>query len=163
MGRALENVTLNMLMAEDSKGDALSFRRALSRVSPSTLLTVVDSAEAALALFTYGSARTFDLCLFDINLPQLSGLDLLQRVKLWQPSLPMLIMSSSDAEHDIRRAFAGGADGYVIKPFDFRDYDTIIRCIHEGWAEGTSLVGRHPRILLPGNDRPDDRDDLKRA
>lgn len=107
----------------------------MSRVNPDVKITSLPSAEEAIS-YMERVRDFFDLCIFDINLPALNGLDLLSKVKPWHPVVPMMILSSSDSEACIRRAFAAGADGYIVKPFAFTAFQPIARYICDCWFDG---------------------------
>ncbi len=139
---------LKILLVEDSRGDATAFRRAMARINPAVSVTVASSAEEAISLFERGA--DFGLCLFDINLPKLNGLELLARVKPWRQSLPMMMLSSSESASEISTAFSRGADGYVVKPFDFGGFDDIARYLCDLWFEGTpSQHAGKANVILP--------------
>ncbi len=137
---------LKILLVEDSLGDAQAFKRAIKRHSPAASVCHVTSAEEAIAIFEFGC--DFGLCIFDINLPRVSGLDLLAKVKPWRQSLPMMILSSSSSAAEITRAYALGADGYLIKPFDFGEYESIARFVCDCWFNGNPLPEAQAASLL---------------
>lgn len=140
---------LTILLVEDSVGDAMAFKRSMARVNPDVVLKVVTSAEAALP-FLETTAVAFGLCIFDINLPGASGLDLLAKVKPWHRALPMMMLSTSQSDTEINRAFASGADGYLVKPLDFGGFDAIARYICDCWFDGClSDASRGVQVVLP--------------
>ena len=144
---------LTILLVEDSVGDATALRRAMTRVNSGATLKVATTAEAALPLFD-SRDRGFDICLFDINLPGLSGLDLLARVKPWNRNLPILMLSTSQSEAEINRAFALGADGYLVKPYDFSGFDAIAHYVCDCWFDGApSDLARRAHVVLPRADQ----------
>jgi DNA-binding response OmpR family regulator len=63
----------------------------------------------------------YDLLLLDLLLPQLSGSELLRRVRLAHPALPILVLTARDAVEDKVTHFEAGADDYLTKPFDFAE------------------------------------------
>jgi DNA-binding response OmpR family regulator len=63
----------------------------------------------------------YDLLLLDLMLPQMSGTELLRRVHLSHPSLPVLVLTARDAIEDKVMHFEAGADDYLTKPFDFAE------------------------------------------
>src|ERR1700691_1281829 len=63
----------------------------------------------------------YDLLMLDLMLPQMSGTELLRRVRLSHPSLPVLVLTARDAIEDKVMHFEAGADDYLTKPFDFAE------------------------------------------
>ncbi len=70
---------------------------------------------------TYMNSYSYDLLLVDLMLPQLSGTELLRRVRLSHPSLPVVVITARDAIEDKVIHFEAGADDYLTKPFDFAE------------------------------------------
>lgn len=63
----------------------------------------------------------YDLLILDLMLPQLSGSELLRRVRATRPTLPVLVLTARDATEDKVAHFEAGADDYLTKPFDFAE------------------------------------------
>ncbi|MCM8594955.1 response regulator transcription factor [Accumulibacter sp.] len=97
-----------------------------------------DAAGTALATTPY------DLLLLDIGLPGRSGLDLLAGLRRSSSRLPVLLITARDAVADRIRGLDGGADDYVVKPFDLDELSARIRAVlrrHSGRAGGEIVVG----------------------
>ena len=77
----------------------------------------------------YVQAYQYDLLVLDLLLPQLSGTELLRRVRLSHPALPILIMTARDAVEDKVAHFEAGADDYLTKPFDFAELLVRIKAL----------------------------------
>jgi two-component system copper resistance phosphate regulon response regulator CusR len=69
----------------------------------------------------YINSYTYDLLLLDLMLPQMSGTELLRRVRLSHSSLPVLVLTARDVIEDKVEHFEAGADDYLTKPFDFAE------------------------------------------
>jgi len=69
----------------------------------------------------YVEAYPYDLLILDLMLPQLSGTELLNRIRRSHPTLPVLVLTARDATEDKVRHFEAGADDYLTKPFDFAE------------------------------------------
>jgi two-component system copper resistance phosphate regulon response regulator CusR len=67
----------------------------------------------------YINSYEYDLLILDLMLPFISGSELLRRVRLSHPSLPVLVLTARDAIEEKVRHFEAGADDYLTKPFDF--------------------------------------------
>ena len=126
---------LHILLVEDNPGDVMSLQRSFRRISPETELSVARDAEAAIRELSDRPRGAFGLLLLDINLPRMSGLELLRRLKSesWLSNTPMLILTTSDAPFDIKTGYASGADGYLVKPFDPAGYDRLVRFLIRTW------------------------------
>ncbi len=86
---------------------------------------VKDGVAAELAL-KFGD---YAAVVLDLGLPRLSGFDLLQRVRAAGNKVPVLILTARDAVEDRIRALDGGADDYVIKPFDLHELAARVRAV----------------------------------
>jgi two-component system copper resistance phosphate regulon response regulator CusR len=89
----------------------------------------VDLAGDGLEGLRYIDAYAYDLLILDLMLPQLSGTELLTRVRRTHPSLPVLVLTARDATEDKVRHFEAGADDYLTKPFDFAELVVRIKAL----------------------------------
>jgi DNA-binding response OmpR family regulator len=89
----------------------------------------VDIAGNGLEGERYTHAYEYDLLLLDLLLPQLSGTELLRRVRLAHPALPILVLTARDAIEDKVAHFELGADDYLTKPFDFAELLVRIKAL----------------------------------
>jgi CheY-like chemotaxis protein len=102
------------------------------------LAVVADGVEAVAYLRKegkYASAVRPDVILLDLNLPKKDGREVLEDIKR-DPSLrhiPVVILTSSQAEQDILRAYDLHANCYVTKPVDFEQFITVVRSIEDFW------------------------------
>jgi DNA-binding response OmpR family regulator len=71
----------------------------------------------------------FDLVILDLNLPKMSGIEVLKKVRLTEPRLPILILTAQNRTKDIVSVLGYGADDYVIKPFSLLELMARIRCL----------------------------------
>jgi len=81
----------------------------------------VDIADNGLEGQRHLDANPYDLLILDLMLPQLSGGELLRRVRRSHSTLPVLMLTARDATEDKVRHFEAGADDYLTKPFDFAE------------------------------------------
>ena len=133
--------TLEMLLVEDSHGDVVLVKEALKQAAVTVSLNVVYDGEAALAFLhkeePYAQAQTPDLMLLDLNMPKKSGREVLAALKS-DPTLkdiPVVILTSSSKEQDIRDSYALCANLYLQKPLELDAYFEKIRALVEFWAK----------------------------
>jgi CheY-like chemotaxis protein len=114
----------NILLVEDNPGDVYLTRKAFERLSPSCHVHTVHTGDRALAFLRRQGAHTGaprpDLIVLDINLPRMNGYEVLAELQS-DPGLrdiPTVVVSSSDDEEDIRRAYSLHAYSYFVKPYD---------------------------------------------
>jgi CheY-like chemotaxis protein len=117
-----------VLLAEDNSTDALMVRRAFTKASIQGTLEVVEDGDKAVAYLS-GKRPFADrmrhplpvLLLLDLKLPRRSGLEVLAWIRQ-QPGLkrlPVVVLTSSEENSDINRAYDLGANSYLVKPVNF--------------------------------------------
>lgn len=128
-----------VLLVEDSPGDVMLVREAMSAVSASSHLHVVGDGAEALAFLggegKYAGAPSPDLILLDLNLPVMDGKEALRNIKAhpqWK-KIPVAILSTSDSEDDIASSYELSANCYIVKPMDMESFRNVIRAIDEFW------------------------------
>jgi two-component system response regulator len=130
---------VDILLVEDNPQDAELTIRALKKHNLANRLIVVeDGAEALEFLFGRGKYAGRDtghppkVVLLDLKLPKVSGLEVLRALKQDERTrpIPVVIVTSSREDPDIKTAYALGANSYVVKPVDF-----------DGFAEAVSKLG----------------------
>jgi CheY-like chemotaxis protein len=126
---------VDVLLVEDDPGDVLMTREAFEHHKIRNQLHVVHDGEQALQFLhrtgAYASAPRPGLILLDLNLPRRDGLEVLAELKE-DPRLrviPVVILTTSQAEEDILRSYALHANAYVSKPVDFERFMDVIRQI----------------------------------
>ncbi len=131
-----------VLLVEDDPNDIFLIERAFRKANVSSGLRIVRNGEEALNYLLhkppYEDKDAFPspwLILLDLKVPRKSGLELLgwirQHHKLHR--LPVLVLSSSNAPHDINRAYDLGANSYLVKPVEFSTLVDMVRMIDEYW------------------------------
>lgn len=124
-------VVLDVLLVEDDPGDALMVAEALTG-SPVRLHTVRDGDEALAFLLRagdHGDAPRPGLVLLDLNLPRLDGREVLARVKADEAlrSIPVVVLTSSQAEADVTSSYNAHANAYLAKPLDAEGFAAVLR------------------------------------
>jgi CheY-like chemotaxis protein len=130
---------IEILLVEDNPGDAHLTKLALADSKLDVNLTVVEDGVEALDFLTkrgkYAQTKATDLILLDLNLPKKDGRQVLVEIKN-NPSLkhiPIVILTTSQAEEDILKAYQLFANCYIAKPLDFTKFVNIVRSIGEFW------------------------------
>jgi len=126
---------VDVLLVEDDQGDILMTREAFEHYKIRNKLHVVTDGEQALQFLRrtgeYAKAPRPGLILLDLNLPRRDGLEVLAELKQ-DPELrviPVVILTTSQAEEDILRSYSLHANAYVSKPVDFERFMEVIRQI----------------------------------
>jgi CheY-like chemotaxis protein len=139
--------SLNILLVEDNPGDVRLMREALKTNGGPTRLHVVDDGEKALCFLRragiFRNAVRPDLIFLDLNLPKKDGRDVLCEIKSDSDlkRIPVVILTTSEAERDIQRAYDLYANCYVTKPGDLDQYLDVIRACEHFWLRIVRLPG----------------------
>jgi chemotaxis family two-component system response regulator Rcp1 len=139
---------IEILMVEDNPGDVRLTKEALKDAKVSNTLRVVEDGAAALDYLhrrgVHADAPRPDLILLDLNLPKKNGREVLEEVKQDAnlKSIPVVILTTSQAEEDVVRAYSLHANCYITKPVDFTQFAKIVRTIEDFWL---SIVTLPPR------------------
>jgi two-component system, chemotaxis family, response regulator Rcp1 len=136
---------IQILMVEDNPGDVRLTREALKGAKVWNEVQVVEDGVAALDYLQrrapYEAASRPDLILLDLNLPRLDGREVLSRIKD-DPSLmliPVVVLTTSQAEEDVLRAYHLRANCYVTKPVDLHQFNRIVLAIEQFWLTVVTL------------------------
>jgi two-component system response regulator len=120
---ALDN--LSILLVEDNPRDAELTLRAFRKHNLASNVSVAhDGVEALAILFDRTGAERPRVVLLDLKLPKLDGLEVLRRLKGDERtrSIPVVVVTSSNQDPDIKTAYELGANSYVVKPVDFESF-----------------------------------------
>jgi CheY-like chemotaxis protein len=139
---------LDILLVEDNEFDVHLTEAAFRDARVPNRVHRVPDGEAAIAFLKrtgeHGCAPRPDLILLDLNLPKMSGLEVLEAIKA-DPQLkniPVVIVSGNGSEAEIRRAYELQASSFVVKPLEVDEYFAAIRSLKELWFHAASPVPR---------------------
>jgi len=139
MTEAGEGAPIEILLAEDNPGDVKLTQKALEKGKIQNTLHVVNDGVEAMAFLReegeYADAPRPDLILLDLNMPRMGGREVLEALDE-EPSLgriPVVILTSSEAEQDIVDSYDRHANAYLTKPVNFEGFVDIVRRIEEFW------------------------------
>jgi CheY-like chemotaxis protein len=138
---------IDVLLVEDDDGDVLMTREAFEHHKIRNHLHVVQDGEEALQFLhregPYADAPRPGLILLDLNLPRRDGREVLAELKA-DPELrviPVVVLTTSEAEEDILRSYTLHANAYVSKPVDFDRFIDVIRQIDDFFVTVVKLPG----------------------
>lgn len=145
---------VRILLVEDNLGDVVLTQRAFKEVKIATQIAVARTGEEAVAMLRregdWAALELPDLILLDLNLPKMSGLEVLQIIKTEESlrHIPVVVLSSSRAEQDVVRSYNLHANGYVTKPGSPESFTEVAQKLEQFWFT---------LVVLP------DADDVKRV
>ncbi len=128
-------VMIRVLLIEDDPGDVLITKEAFAENKVRNELSVVSDGINALRFLRredeYADAIRPDLILLDLNLPRMDGHEVLSKIKSDHDlqRIPVVVLTTSDAEEDVLRSYDLHANAYVTKPVDFERFLSVVRQI----------------------------------
>lgn len=131
--------TAEILLIEDNLGDIRLIKEAFKEGKIINRVSVVEDGEAAMAFLRregpYAGAVRPDLILLDLNLPKKDGREVLAEIKADEDlkRIPVVILTTSQAEEDILRTYDLHANCYVAKPVDLEQFLAVVRSIEDYW------------------------------
>ena len=147
----MENLAVvDVLLVEDDPGDVVLIREAFEfNKVRNALHTVSDGVEALDFLHRrgpYAGAPRPDLVLLDLNLPRKDGREVLEEIKADDDlrTIPVVVLTTSEAEEDILRSYDLHANAYVTKPVDFNRFIEVVRQIDEFFVTVVKLPAHRP-------------------
>lgn len=128
---------ISVLLVEDDPGDVMLVREAFADHELGNRLNVVDDGVKAIEYVRrrgeFADSERPDLILLDLNLPRKSGAEVLAEIK-GDPDLstiPIVVLTTSDSEEDVLRAYRHHANAYIAKPVDFDRFREIVHRIDD--------------------------------
>jgi two-component system, response regulator len=144
---------VEILLVEDNPDDEFLVMRALRKHKVSNKIHIARDGEEALDfLFCRGGydqtdcQRDLRLVLLDIKLPKISGLEVLAAIKQHPKTkhIPVVLLTSSNLQEEMLRAYVDGANSFLQKPVDFDQFDELIRNVGYYWMK----INQQPEQLL---------------
>jgi CheY-like chemotaxis protein len=140
---------IEVLLVEDDPGDVVLIREAFEHNKVYNALHVVSDGVQALEFLRregdHADAPRPDLVLLDLNLPRKDGRQVLAEVKddTDLRTIPVVVLTTSEAEEDILRSYDLHANAYVTKPVDFDRFIEVVRQIDDFFVSVVKLPHRH--------------------
>jgi chemotaxis family two-component system response regulator Rcp1 len=130
---------VEILLAEDNPGDVRLTEKALEKGKIVNNLHVVNDGVEAMAYLRqegeYAGKPRPDLMLLDLNMPRMDGQEVLAQMDE-EPDLrriPVVVLTSSEAEEDIVKSYELNANAYLTKPVDFDGFVDVIKSVEDFW------------------------------
>ncbi|MHB1469352.1 MAG: response regulator [Solirubrobacteraceae bacterium] len=140
--------TISILLVEDDPGDVMLIREAFAEHEPAKLIADVSDGEAAMRYIRaegeYAGAQRPDLIVLDLNLPRKNGAEVLAEIK-GDPALatiPVIVLTTSEAEEDVLRSYKMHANAYLTKPVDFDRFREVVHQIDDFFGGSVKLPPR---------------------
>ena len=146
----MKNNELDILLVEDNESDAEMTNRILRKNNiASKLLHLRDGAMALDYLFAEGiyAERQIEnmpkVIMLDLKMPKVNGIEVLQRIKSDERTkkIPVVILTSSKENPDIKKCYELGANSYVVKPVEFDEFHKAITSLGLYW-----LISNQPPL-----------------
>lgn len=131
--------SINVLLIEDNKGDALLAKEAFKDCPILRSLDVVEDGELAISylrkLDQFTNAVLPDLILLDLNLPKKDGREVLEEIKqdAVLKRIPVIVLTTSESDKDILHAYDSHANCYIRKPVNLKEFIAVVKRIEEFW------------------------------
>jgi CheY-like chemotaxis protein len=141
---APENV-IQILLVDDSSDDVLLTRRALKKGKVLNNLSVVDDGVEAINFLhrrgEYSDAPRPDIILLDLNMPKKDGREVLSEIKADDglKQIPVVVLTTSEADIDILESYSLHANCYVTKPVDLDQFMHVIQTLEDFWFNVVKL------------------------
>jgi chemotaxis family two-component system response regulator Rcp1 len=136
---------IHILLVEDNPGDIRLTIEVLKEGRINNELTIVTDGEQAIQFLRkegeYAQAPTPDIILLDLNLPKKDGREVLAEIKTDEALLriPVIVLTTSDAEKDVLNMYAHHANCYITKPVDFNQFIKVIKTFEDFWLNIVKL------------------------
>ena len=143
---------IEILLVEDSSTDVMLTKAALKYAKMSNNLHVVKDGVEAMAFLRkqgqYIAAPRPDLILLDLNMPRKDGREVLTEVKADDDLkyIPVVVLTTSQAQEDVMRAYGLHANCYISKPVNFEQFTNVVRAVDNFWFT---------IVTLPAEDKHD--------
>lgn len=130
---------IDILLVEDNPGDRRLTVEALKEAKIRNELYEVENGVEAMAFLrkegNYGAVPRPDLILLDLNLPKMDGREVLREIKedVHLKSIPVVILTTSEAEEDIIKTYESHANCYITKPVDLDQFIKVVKSIETFW------------------------------
>lgn len=140
--------SLKILLVEDNPGDVRLILEALKSKSKEHDINIVMDGEEAIDFISrknkYIEVTRPDIILLDLNLPKINGFEVLNQIKsdIDLKTIPIIVLSSSEADNDIKDSYRHHANCYLTKPSNFQGFIDLFDLIDKFWFNTVKLSRR---------------------
>lgn len=141
----MNNENNHILIVDDNSTDLMLMREALADTQLNATLHTACNGEIAMKFLRrvgeYSAAPRPNLIILDLNMPRKNGHEVLSEIKsdLLLLRIPVIILTTSQAEDDVSRAYAEHANCYIRKPVDFEEFEKVMTAIEQFWFKSVIL------------------------
>ncbi|OHB54077.1 MAG: two-component system response regulator [Planctomycetes bacterium RBG_13_44_8b] len=130
-----QQVLKSILLVEDDIVDAMAVKRAFDHLHVTNELVHVINGEEALDYLKNIDNVKPQIILLDLNMPRMNGIEFMKIIKADDnlKNIPVVILTTSNAEQDRVQAFNLGIAGYIVKPVDHNNFIDMMSKIHQYW------------------------------
>jgi two-component system, chemotaxis family, response regulator Rcp1 len=147
-------VPIDILLAEDNKGDIRLMGEVLREINPTARLHLVRDGVEAMEFLGY-QGRYLDaprpsVILLDLNLPKMHGHEVLAGVKAnpHLQTIPVIVLTSSEAETDVVKSYELMANSYLKKTGDLSEFEALVKSLNDFWLTRVKLP-KHKQTVGP--------------
>jgi CheY-like chemotaxis protein len=134
---------LRIVLVEDNPADARILQTAFARAGGAATTIVIENGRDAIEYFSVLGPDPLpcDIALMDLNLPQVSGFEVLEAIRASESlrGLPVVVMSGSSSQTDVDRCYRAGANSYICKPIHLDDIFAMAVRFVTYWTECVKL------------------------
>jgi len=132
-----------ILLIEDDRVDAMTVQRALKELNAQNQLVHTTDGEQALKHLRNEANETPCIILMDLNTPKMSGMEFLRIIKAEEllMDIPIVVLSTSNNEHDVSETSRLGVVKYLVKPIDYGEFVEVLRGVEQLWSSTELPVG----------------------
>jgi len=140
----LKTKRIKVLVVEDNPDDEIIIKRAMRKGDVKCDLYFARDGEEALDFLSrknkFVDVPRPDLILLDLNLPKISGFEVLDKIKCDDRlrRIPVIVLTISEREEDMVKAYDSGAASFMTKPVDSRDFERLIETVQQYWQAAQS-------------------------
>ena len=136
---------IDILLVEDNEGDARLLREVLREANKTVRLHVVTDGLEAMAFLRYQGPYLDvprpDVILLDLKMSKMDGLEVLAQVKAdpWLKTIPIIVLTTSEAEPDIVQSYKLMANCYLTKPGEWKEFERLVKSLNDFWLTSVML------------------------
>ncbi len=143
---------VHILLVDDNPTDLMIMREAFKDTDADVVLHCANNGEEAMKFLRrvegFSKSPRPDLIILDLNMPRKNGHEVLAEIKS-DPLLlriPVIILTTSQTEEDVSRAYAAHANCYIRKPVDFGEFEKVMAVIESFWFDTAILPPSKPYV-----------------